>query len=175
MHLGRIVGPLTRRGLPMPVNQEIDIQPGALHNVVAEPFGPGLASLLPILGSTDIAILGGSTRGLVIAHDLREDADAFEAAFCVRTHVVKTEIDGLVVDVHGEPFEDLLGTVEADGVGVGAGGALGEVHHPCGVLVYLHVRHAAEVDAVLRRGGGGVVPHQHAAGVAVLGLGGAVA
>lgn len=111
----------------------------------------------------------------MIADDLREDADAFEAAFGVRTHVVKTEIDGLVVDVHGEPFEDLLGAVEADGVGVGAGGALGEVHHPRGVLVHRHVRHAAEVDAVLRRGSGGVVPHQHAAGVAVLGLGGAVA
>ena len=111
----------------------------------------------------------------MIAHDLREDADALEAALRVRAHVVQTEIDGFVVDVHGEPLEDLLGAVEADGVGVGAGGPLGEVHHPRRVLVHLHVWHAAEVDAVARRGGGAVVPHQHAAGVAVLGLGGTVA
>lgn len=111
----------------------------------------------------------------MIAHDLREDTDAFETALCVRTHVVETEIDRFVVDVHREPFEDLLSAVEADGVGVGAGGALGEVHHPRGILIHLHVRHAAKVDAVFGRGGGGVVLHQHAAGVAILGLGGAVA
>ena len=175
MHLRRVVGPLTRCGLPVAINQEIDIQPRTPHDIVAEPFGPGLGSLVPVFRSTDITILRGSTGGLVIAHDLWEDADAFEAAFRVRTHVVKTEIDGLVVDVHGEPFEDLLGAVEADGVGVGAGGALGEVHDPRGVLVHLHVRYAAKVDAVLGRGGGGVVLHQHAAGVAVLRLGGAVA
>lgn len=175
MHLGRIVGPLTRGGLPVAIDQEIDIQPRALHNVIAEPFGPGFGSRLPVFSSADVTILGRSTGGLMIADDLREDADAFETALCVRTHVVETEIDGLVVDIHGEPFEDLLGAMEADGVGVGAGGALGEVHDPRRVLVHLHVRYAAEIDAVFGRGGGGVVLHQHAAGIAVLGLGGAVA
>ena len=48
MHLWRVVGPLTRRSFPVAINQEIDIQPRALYDVVAEPFGPGLGSLIPI-------------------------------------------------------------------------------------------------------------------------------
>lgn len=103
----------------------------------------------------------------MLANDLREDAETCETSCLLRAHVVKSEINGYVVDVHGEEFQQLLGTVIGERIGVGTGGAFGVVDYAGGVVVKGHVWEGAEVRPVIGRCGGRIVLDQNTSVVVV--------
>lgn len=155
--------PLRRHVLVPPINQRIHIQAGAVHDVIREPFLP---FPLETTDHADIAIPVFPARGLVVRDDLREDADALHAALRTVAHVVQAEVDGLAVEIHGEPLEEFLGAVVGQAVAVSAGGAFQAVHDPRGVVVGRHVRGVAVILASFWWGDRGVVLHDDSGVVA---------